>query len=99
MEYRKRYAADSPYAVLGLEYGASLEEVKKAFRRLAKEMHPDVAEKSDDSEVEGIDERFVKLNAAYELLSNEDTKRVYDDQHREHPWTASKSWRKYLEKL
>ena len=110
LEYRKRYAATSPYEVLGLKHGAVIEDVKRAFRSLAKELHPDVAasgvaSNDDDGDsardavsAEEVEERFVRIQSAYELLSDEESKRCYDDEHRQHPYAASKSWRTYLEK-
>lgn len=116
LAYRRRYAATSPYEVLGLKHGAVIEDVKRAFRSLAKELHPDVAASgaasgsdgaNDDGKARGgggtmsaeeVEERFVRLQSAYELLSNEESKRCYDDEHRQHPYAASKSWRTYLEK-
>jgi molecular chaperone DnaJ len=60
------------YALLGLERGASDQEVKKAFRRLARELHPDV---SDHPEAEV---RFREVSEAYEVLSNAETRQLYD---------------------
>jgi DnaJ-class molecular chaperone len=50
---------DNPYTILGLKQGASKDEVKKAYRNLAKKHHPDVG---GDAEV------FKKILAAYSLL-------------------------------
>jgi molecular chaperone DnaJ len=60
------------YALLGLERGASDQEVKKAFRRLARELHPDV---SDHPKAEL---RFREVSEAYEVLSNAETRQLYD---------------------
>src|SRR5580693_13610 len=60
------------YELLGLERGASDQEVKKAFRRLARELHPDV---SDHPEA-GV--RFREVSEAYEVLSNAETRQLYD---------------------
>ena len=93
-DYRRKYSHESPYTVLGLKQGALMEDVKRAFRQRAKEWHPDVC-KGDEENEEGmtvaeIEQRFVRLQSAYELLSDEETKHVYDDQHRQHPYSASK---------
>ena len=56
---------DDPYKVLGLERGASDEEVKKAYRRLAKKYHPD-ANPGDEAAARKMQE----INAAYEQIKN-----------------------------
>lgn len=60
------------YAVLGVRRDASQDEIKKAFRRLARELHPDV---NPDPKTQ---ERFKEINAAYEVLSDAQKKQVYD---------------------
>ncbi|HET6849308.1 MAG TPA: molecular chaperone DnaJ [Gaiellales bacterium] len=60
------------YEVLGVERGASDAEVKKAFRRLARELHPDV---NPDPEAT---ERFKEAAEAYEVLSDSETRARYD---------------------
>ncbi len=61
------------YEVLGVERGASDEEIKKAYKRMAKKYHPDLH--PDDKEAEG---RFKEINEAYEVLSDGDKKARYD---------------------
>ena len=61
------------YEVLGLSKGASEDEIKKAFKKKAREFHPDLH--PDDAECE---ERFKEVNEAYEVLSNSDKKQRYD---------------------
>jgi molecular chaperone DnaJ len=61
------------YEVLGVEPGADEAEVKKAFRKLARELHPDV--NPDDA---GAVERFREVAEAYEVLSDADTRARYD---------------------
>jgi molecular chaperone DnaJ len=61
------------YEVLGIDRGAGGPEVKKAFRRLARELHPDV--NKHDPEAEG---KFKEAAEAYEVLSNPDRRRTYD---------------------
>ena len=51
-----------PYDVLGLKRGATYEEVKAAYRRLAKQYHSDTG---------GTDEAFIRLNTAYRYILNE----------------------------
>jgi molecular chaperone DnaJ len=60
------------YEVLGVDRGASDEEIKRAFRRAAQRHHPDV----DTSE--GADERFKELNEAYRVLSDRQRRSAYD---------------------
>ena len=60
------------YEVLGVPRGASDAEIKKAFRRLARELHPDVSDLPD------ADERFKELVEAYEVLSNSERRELYD---------------------
>jgi len=61
------------YEVLGLKKGASEEEIKKAYRRLAKECHPDLH--PNDKEAEA---RFKEINEAYEVLSDSEKRARYD---------------------
>jgi molecular chaperone DnaJ len=60
------------YEVLGVTRSADDAEVKRAFRRLARELHPDVSEAPD------ADERFKELVEAYEVLSSSERRQLYD---------------------
>lgn len=62
-----------PYEVLGVAKTASQDEIKKAYRALAKKLHPDV--NPGDAAVE---QRFKEVAAAYDLLSDEERRRQYD---------------------
>lgn len=64
----------SLYDTLGVNENASKEEIKKAYRRLARKYHPDV------NKEKGAEEKFKEINAAYEILKD-DTKRQQYDQH------------------
>ena len=55
------------YDVLGVPRGASTDEIKAAFRKLARQYHPDV------SQEEGAEEKFKEINEAYGVLSHADS--------------------------
>ena len=57
--------ANDPYSELGLKKGASDAEIQKAFRKLAKELHPDT---NRDNKV--AEERFKRVTAAYDFLKD-----------------------------
>ena len=61
------------YEVLGLQKGASDDEIKKAFRKMAMKYHPD--KNQGDKEAE---ERFKEINEAYAVLSDPEKKEKYD---------------------
>ncbi len=60
------------YELLGVARDASESDIKKAFRRLARELHPDVSEAPD------AEERFREIVEAYEVLSKSETRELYD---------------------
>jgi molecular chaperone DnaJ len=62
-----------PYEVLGVARDASDQEVKKAFRQLARELHPDVNAHDPDAE-----EKFKEAAEAYEILSDAERRATYD---------------------
>ncbi|OGC52409.1 hypothetical protein A2982_00980 [candidate division WWE3 bacterium RIFCSPLOWO2_01_FULL_39_13] len=61
------------YEALGLSKGASLEDIKKAYRKLAREWHPDVAKDKPNAE-----QKFKEINEAYHILSDPQKKAQYD---------------------
>ncbi|MCI6989661.1 MAG: DnaJ domain-containing protein [Campylobacter sp.] len=65
---------NSLYETLGLSKDASSDEIKKAYRKLARKYHPDINKDL------GAEEKFKEINAAYEILSDENKRRQYDMQ-------------------
>ena len=66
--------ARDPYTELGVSRGASEDEIRKAFRKLAKENHPDTNPGNKAAE-----ERFKKVSAAYDVLSDAKKRAAYDE--------------------
>jgi DnaJ-class molecular chaperone len=62
-----------PYEVLGVQRSASAGEVKKAYRKLAKKLHPD-ANKKDPKAAS----KFSELNSAYEIVGDDDKRKAFD---------------------
>ena len=60
------------YATLGVERGASDEDIKKAYRRLARKFHPDVSKEKD------AEEKFKDVAEAYQTLSDKEKRTAYD---------------------
>lgn len=61
------------YEILGLNTNASIDQIKKAYRKLAKKFHPDVSSEKNS------EEKFKQILKAYEVLSDPIKKRKYDD--------------------
>jgi curved DNA-binding protein CbpA len=78
------------YAILGLDRGASKESIKVAFRRRAREVHPDFQPDSDDKERALSSRQMAQLNEAYEVLYDIERRRAYDEQLRLQGVLASK---------
>jgi molecular chaperone DnaJ len=64
---------DSLYDTLGVKKGASAEEIKKAYRKLARQFHPDTNQGDKSAE-----ERFKQVQTAYDVLSDPEKRKAYD---------------------
>ena len=64
--------SNSLYETLGVSEKASADEIKKAYRRLARKYHPDI------NKDPGAEDKFKEINAAYEILSDEKKRAQYD---------------------
>lgn len=60
------------YAVLGVSRDASADDIKKAFRKLARQYHPDI------NKSVGAEARFKEINESYEVLSDPEKRKRYD---------------------
>src|SRR5580704_4377261 len=79
------------YAILGLDRGASRESIKVAFRRRAREIHPDFQLGSNQNEKERLSRQMAELNEAYQVLYDVERRRAYDEQFRLQSVLTSKS--------
>lgn len=61
------------YKILGIDKSASTDEVKKAYRKLARKYHPDVNPNNKDAE-----QKFIQINEAHEVLSDSEKRKKYD---------------------
>ena len=64
--------AQNYYEILGVSKEATQEQIKKAYRKLARKYHPDISKESD------AEERMQEINIAYDTLSNDEKKKQYD---------------------
>ena len=84
----------TPYDLLGVDRGADLGEIKRAYRKLAKELHPDV-----NAGNEAAAERFKHVTAAYNLLADKRKRAEFDcnmpagsDEGDLQPWQKGGAW-------
>jgi molecular chaperone DnaJ len=64
------------YEILGVERNASDDDLKKAFRKLARQFHPDL--QSTEQQKKAAEEKFKEINEAYEILSDGEKRKRYD---------------------
>ncbi|KAL8172422.1 hypothetical protein V2J09_024226 [Rumex salicifolius] len=89
----------SPYEVLELERDAGDEQIKVSYRRLAKFYHPDVYNgRGNLQDGETAETRFIRIQAAYELLIDVEKRTQYDKDNRVNPTKASQAWMDWLMK-
>ena len=65
--------SEDPYATLGVAKTASADEIRKAYRKLAKKLHPDL-----NPGDKGAEEKFKRVTAAYDLLGDPDKRKRFD---------------------
>jgi molecular chaperone DnaJ len=80
---RREWLETDYYAVLGVDKDASAGEIKKAYRKLARENHPDAT--AADAAAE---ERFKKVGEAYAVLGDKETRKQYDETRRLGPFVG-----------
>ena len=73
-EVRREWFEKDYYGVLGVAKNASAAEIKKAYRKLAQQFHPDANPGNADAET-----RFKEISAAYDVLGDEDKRKRYDE--------------------
>src|SRR6059036_2602783 len=72
-DVRREWFEKDYYKVLGVPKNASAAEIKKAYRKLAQQHHPDANGGNKDAE-----DRFKEVSAAHEVLGDEEKRRAYD---------------------
>ena len=71
-------ASKDYYKVLGIQKGATADEIKSAYRSLAKKHHPDVFATKSESEKKAAEQQFKDIQHAYDVLSDPQKKQAYD---------------------
>jgi DnaJ-class molecular chaperone len=86
------------YAALGLKSDATLADIKRAFRQKASQFHP------DRNSAEDAPARFREVQEAYDVLSDDDKRKAYDDNRRRNllddpALTAREIWQGYFQQV
>ena len=86
------------YAALGLKSDATLADIKRAFRQKASQFHP------DRNSAEDAPARFREVQEAYDVLSDDDKRKAYDDNRRRNllddpAQTAREIWQGYFQQV
>ncbi len=66
------------YEILGVDKKATNDELKSAYRKLAKKYHPDLYTSASEAERKNAEEKFKEINHAYDVLSDADKRAAYD---------------------
>lgn len=66
------------YKILGVDKNASVDEIKKHYKKLALQYHPDRQQGKSDAEKKDAEEKFKEINEAYSILSDSDKRKQYD---------------------
>src|SRR3954447_19224803 len=74
MEPQREWFEKDYYAVLGVPEGSSAKDIKKAYKDLARKLHPD--QNPGDTAAE---ERFKEVSAAYDVLGDDEKRKAYDE--------------------
>ena len=70
--------AEDYYKTLGVSRGASVEEIQKSYRKLARKYHPDLHADKDDREKNQAKQKFQQVQQAYDVLSDQKKRQMYD---------------------
>lgn len=77
-QLQKNFMAEDYYKTLGVARGASTDEIQKSYRKLARKYHPDLHADEDDREKERAKQQFQQVQQAYDVLSDEKKRQMYD---------------------